>query len=255
MQFFDKIKIINKPFTQTKWLGISLDELNIKLNSQNLPKKKFYKKFYSKLFEKYKSFESFPKDFLEIKKKTAEYILKITFDNQRILSFGSGVGLVEEILNNLNPSLRLYIFDISDKSNILIKKNFRTIHLKKRINKKFNLIYLCQVLYAIPFSDCIKLIKKLSRHLTPDGKILLINTSIFDSENGVIHIKNVILNILKKLTIPIYKKFFPLQNRKKKQFWGWLRNNETYFEISKRANMKIDKCYSAAHQSFILLSK
>ena len=57
MQFFDKIKIINKPFTQTKWLGIILDELNIKLNSQNLPKKKFYKKFYSKLFEKYKSFE------------------------------------------------------------------------------------------------------------------------------------------------------------------------------------------------------
>jgi SAM-dependent methyltransferase len=252
---------IERGFSEVEWLSIYFDELDVELSSENLPTNNFYNQFYKKLLEKYNNFESLPKIWLQEKKITAENILKEINNNQKILSYGCGIGYIEKTLIELNPTLDLFALDFADNASHWIKTNFSEITFlnKLYIGQKFDLIYLCQLLYALSYSDCIELIKQLSHHLKPNGKILLINHSIIPCENGETETKHILKSYIKSIIRPFYKKYFqPLKKHKEKkhkeQFWGWQRDNKRYFEMAIEANMNISK-YSAAKQSFIMLSK
>jgi ubiquinone/menaquinone biosynthesis C-methylase UbiE len=252
---------IERGFSEVEWLNIYFDELDVELSSENLPTNNFYNQFYKKLLEKYNNIESLPKIWIQNKKNTAENILKEINNNQKILSYGCGTGYVEKTLIELNPTLDIFALDFADNARHWIKANFSKITFQNKlyISQKFDLIYLCQVLYALSYSDCIELIKQLSNHLKPNGKILLINSSIIPYENGEREAKHTLKSYIKSIIRPFYKKYFQFLKKNKKknkeQFWGWQRNNKKYFKMAIEANMNISKSYSAAKQSFIMLSK
>ena len=248
---------IEKTFTQIEWQNIYFDTLNVELNTNKLPTNNFYNKFYEELFRKYKNFESLPKNWLLAKQDTAINISKEVIDNQAVLSYGCGIGYVEKVLAEINPTLEVFTFDFSDDASKWIKNKFTEVTHQTNLeaNKKFDLIYLCQVLYALSYSDCVELIKKLSTHLKPNGKILLINTSITPLENGHIDPTQTLKTYLKNIIRPIYRTIFPISKNHKEQFWGWQRDNNKFCEMAIEANMNIHKCYSASKQSFILLAK
>ncbi len=248
---------IEKVFSQVEWLNIYFDELDVKLSSENLPTNNFYNQFYKKLLDKYNNIESLPKIWLQNKRNTAENILKEINNNQKILSYGCGIGYIEKTLIELNPTLDLFALDFADNASNWIKTNFSkiTFQNKLQISQKFDLIYLCQLLYALSYSDCIELIKQLSNHLKPNGKILLINSSIIPYENGEKEAKHTLKSYIKNIIRPFYKKYFQPLKKHKEQFWGWQRDNKSYFEMAIHANLNISKSYFAAKQSFIMLSK
>lgn len=247
---------IERGFSEVQWQNIYFDKLNVKLSSENLPKSNFYNQLYKKLLEKYNNIESLPKIWLQNKRETAENILKEINNNQQVLSYGCGIGYIEKTLIELNPTLNLFALDFADNAGNWIKANFSKItFLNKLQNEKFDLIYLCQLLYALSYSDCIELIKQLSNHLNPNGKILLINFSITPQENGEKVVNHTLKDYIKNIIRPFYKKYFQTLNKHSEQFWGWQRDNKRYFEIAIEANMNILKSYSAAKQSFIMLLK
>jgi len=248
---------IEKVFYQNEWLNIYFYELGIELSTENLPTNNFYNQFYKKLFEKYDNVECLPKFWLKGKRDTASNILKEINNNQQILSYGCGIGYVEKTIIELNPNLDLYALDFADNASNWIKTNFSKITYTNKllISQKFDLIYLCQVLYALSYFDCIELIKQLSNHLKPNGKILLINHSIIPQENGEKVSNHTLKNYIKNIMRPFYKKYFQTSKKYKVQFWGWERDNKKYFEMAIEANMNISKSWIAAKQSFIMLSK
>ena len=213
---------IEKGYCEIEWQNIYFDELEIELSTKNLPTNNFYNRFYKRLFEKYNNIESLPKIWLKNKRDTAKNILKEINNNQQVLSYGCGIGYVEKTLIELNASLDLYAFDFADNANHWIKTNFSKITYinKLPINHKFDLIYLCQLLYALSYSDCIELIKELSNHLKPSGKILLIHTSIIPHENGEKVSNHTLKNYIKNIMRPFYKKYFQTSKKHREQFWG-----------------------------------
>ena len=252
-----RINGVEKSFTQIEWHGIYFDELGVEISPHTLPTSDFYSNFYEELFNRYKNFESLPQSWLTVKYKTALCIVKELSNHQRILSYGCGIGYIETILAGINPNLAIDAFDFSENASKWISKNLLKINYTNNLSadKKYDLIYACQLLYALSYKDCVELIRLLSGHLKPNGKILLINTSINSDENGEISMYGGLKNKIRKILRPIYKKIHPILNIHKEQFWVWQRDNKKYCEMSIEANMSVSKCYHAANQSFILLTK
>lgn len=144
----------------------------------------FYRSFYTKLFSTYKDFKSLPPDWLSNKTATAEAIGKEASQNTSVFSYGCGIGFVEKQLLGFRPDLSVAAFDFAETAGKWIKQLHNITYTQGiQDQAKYDVIYLCQVLYALSFSDCVDLLKSLSKHLKINGKLILINTSITDEEN------------------------------------------------------------------------
>jgi SAM-dependent methyltransferase len=249
---------IEKPFWQAEWHNIKFKNLDITLSADKLASSDFYSSFYTKLFSTYKNAESLPPDWLINKTATAEAIEKEIGQNAAVLSYGCGLGFVEKQLARFRPDLSITAFDFAETAARWIKRDLYNITYTRTVQDgdKYEVIYLCQVLYALSFSDSVDLLKSLSKHLKNNGKLILINTSITDEENREVKlqksVKQKLSTQLKALIRTIYRFIFPT---KKIQFWGWERNNDRYIEIATAAGLKQINIYSKANQAFIILGK
>ena len=236
-------------FYQTEWQGISFYDLAIDITS-DLPSSEFYSKFYDSLFKKYDYFESLPEKWLISKNNTANNLLNHINKDDSVLSYGCGLGYIEHILHK--KKINLSVYDFASNSS---KWLFRDKHGLKEYNEltdKFDFIYISQLLYAFPYDDCVRLIKKLKKNLKPNGRILIIHTSINPLENGC-NYKNII-KLLKSFLLPIFH-FLKKKSVKNGQFWGWSRNNKMYIKIIKKSDMKVIKTlsYQNDEQSYIII--
>ena len=249
---------IEKPFWQAEWNNIKFKDLDIILFADKLPSSDFYSSFYTKLFSTYKNAYSLPPDWVSNKTATAEAIEQEISQNACVLSYGCGFGFVEKELARFRPDLSITAFDFAETAGRWIKRDSYNITFTQTVkdDDKYEVIYLCQVLYALSFSDSVDLLKSLSKQLKINGKLILINTSITDEENREENskksVKQKLVTQLKALIRPIYRFIFPT---KKIQLWGWQRNNDRYIEIATAAGLKQINIYSKANQAFIILGK
>ena len=149
-------------------------------------------------------------------------------------------------------------FDFSEISSQWIKKSSKV----KCVNnlsedKKYDIIYLCQVFYAIPCDGCSNILKSLSTKLKAGGQIILIDTSIIPSENGsnkmfdfIYKIKSAFDFIFTNLII--VNSYFDFG--RKKQLWGWQRNNCKTCELVRKAGLNVYKQFPSDNQSFTLIT-
>jgi len=250
-----KSKSFEKKVNQIEWQNIYFDELGIELSPHNLPNSDFYSKFYTHLFKRYKEYGDLPKSWLHGKEETAKRILQELSVDDTILSYGCGIGYIEKKLKQFNKNIEIDSYDFSDMASRWIKMEKLDINYINQlpIGKEYNFIYLCQLMYAIPYSECVALLISLSNKLKPNGRLLMINTSTISSENGVY--VNKFISKLKAIYHFANQKIGYIPTNKKMQLWGWERNNAKYCEMAFEANLKIIKIYSAENQSFIVLSK
>ena len=88
---------IEETFTQIEWQNIYFSEIGVDLDANKLLTRDFYNKFYKELFNRYENYEALPESWLEIKKDTAINILNEMSGNEEVLSYGCGIGYVENI--------------------------------------------------------------------------------------------------------------------------------------------------------------
>ncbi len=211
-------------------------------------------------FNKYKHYSNLPKTWLIAKKNTATSIFKNLNGSKEVLSFGCGIGFIETIIADLGTDLFIDAFDFSEISSKWIKNSMKINCINSICDKKkYDMIYLCQVSYAFPEDDCVIVLKNLASKLKKGGQILLIDTSMIPSENGlskylnlVYYIKS-IFNIIFHFFEYIIKIFFPVMNMKK-QFWGWQRVNKKTSEFVTKAGLKLIKQFASDNQSFTLIT-
>ena len=236
-------KKLQKPFWQNSWLNINFKELGVELSSKKLASSNFYNAFYLKLFEKYSGYDLMPADWEEIG------------FNSSVLSYGCGLGYIEKCIVSLRSDLELCVFDYASKSDLWLR-DIPSITFLDCIppDKEFDLIYLSQVLYALPSSDSVNLLKTLYHHLSQKGKLILINTSVRERENGVAGSMRRFEPKLMTSLFDFWQQYIPMF-MENTQFWGWHRDNATYLGFSHKAGFRANRTYFSANQSFIVLDK
>lgn len=239
---------------QDEWQDIYFKDLNVELSRTRLATQEFYSAFYKALFATYNSYQSLPCKWRKEKRATADQISRELSIDGSVLSFGCGIGFIEKILTDTRPDLSITSFDFSEMASKWINEEVMSINCVTEIDEtdKFDAIYLCQVLYAMPYDECIKIINYLSKHLTENGIMILINTSATPLENNHLTLRPSVLSKLKGLLRSLYQLVIP-DSAKGIQFWGWARDNKAYISIARAANLNVRNVYSAANQSFIVL--
>tara|TARA_B100001057_G_scaffold80535_1_gene75772 strand:- start:5747 stop:6097 length:351 start_codon:yes stop_codon:yes gene_type:complete len=109
-----------KNFYQTHWQDISFLDINVKLTN-DLPTPAFY----DHLFNKYSKHEKLPENWLLQKNDTAQNIKRFLKEGDKVLSYGSGLGYVEDILNDRN--IELSVFDCSSVSSKWLSVETKTL--------------------------------------------------------------------------------------------------------------------------------
>ena len=107
-----------------------------------------------------------------------------------------------------------------------------------------------QVIYALEDQEILETLNKLKKYLKPSGKIIAVNSSIYNHENETK--KNTFLfkqfiKLLKDFLRPFYLKIL---RKKNVQFWGYERGNQTYKKLFSKADFIIKENFVAANQSF-----
>ena len=210
-----------------EWQGLKFAEIGIKPSLFKQASRDFYDAFYYTLFDKYKSFAELPVSWQLNKLAVATEIKNWLPRGSSVLSYGCGLGFVEHEVLKVRNDIKLRCFDISDIPGKWFKSQNSKIHFSDALekNEQFDIIMCIQLTYSLDREVFVKIFKSLQSKLTENGKILCVDHSIINEENGIICssvIEKFIWQI-KPLFRPIYNYIF---RRNKAQFWGWLRDNE-----------------------------
>lgn len=72
-----------KKFYQTEWQGINFDSF-YDVSSIKIADSEFYNSYYKEFFQKFKNFEPLPKEWRNIKNKTADLIISKITDEKKL---------------------------------------------------------------------------------------------------------------------------------------------------------------------------
>lgn len=220
-----KIKI-QLPFYQKEWFGIKFSDLNVKLSLVSIPTKIFYDSFYNFFISKYSSFDALPIDYLNEKAQISKYIIKY-YSDKKILSYGSGLGVVEKVC--LENKVNISAYDSSKETNDFIPGLNYINDLQTSL--KYDIIYFSYVLYSMKSNEISKLLQQIKNKLKKDGELII----IFSERESI-----TVRSILRILYIFLFK-------RLNYQFWGFERNRFFYIELFQKHNfnkIRFDKIHN-----------
>ncbi len=248
------------PFCQSEWQGITFSSLGVNLSLTDLPTPDFYTAFYSRLVETYGTYRNLPADWLRSKTNTSRELSACIELDSTVLSFGCGIGFVEWVLARERPDLKIFCHDfagvpgswpIADLENV--EFGWVPAQSGEQRSKLFNVIYLCQVLYAVPYGEAIDLLTTLANQLVDGGMLILVDSSVLPEENGQDDQEHSALApVLAKFVKKSYRKLFGASRIQDPQFWGWQRDNQRYQAIIEEAGLESIDVFAAAGQSFHL---
>lgn len=246
--------LIEVPFWQEEWHGIRFSTLSTPMSSATLASSNFYTAFYDAFFEKYSSFADLDTGWRRIKHDTATKLSELLPPGAKVLSYGCGLGYVEYVLSQLRTDLHLSGYDFSSHWGDMLNKEMHSIHQVGKVGpNEYDVIYLVQVMYALPSSEGTALLTSMKSSLREGGRIILFNTSGAPAENGILANGDPeLLAKIKGIVRPVYFRLLSLLGLNKKQFWGWHRNNASYTKMLRDAGFEIDTISCSAQQSFIV---
>ena len=237
-------------FYENCWHNIKFSDLDTDLSLFKMPNKNFYNELYKKFFIKYKSFKELNKKYLRAKENTAIKISKIIGRNFTCLSIGCGIGIVENVLSK-KTSNKIHAIDFAN-SYKFIRSNKRIKILKNLKNKKkYDLIYVCQLLYSLDDEQIYNLSNSIKKKLKKNGIFLTIDTSIeniYKNYNQLSFFKNFHLKFLKTIS-PYY---FLLFKKDVFQLYGYQRTNDEIIKIINKSGFKISELSTNDNQTYLL---
>lgn len=230
-------------FYQESWLGIPFTAF-AGVSFFRLADSRFYSSFYEELFRRHKSWDNLPPEWLETKKKDAEWLIEQIRLNlafrpadappYRVLSIGSGTGLMEWLILQAIPNLELYV---NEPSTIGMKWT-KTFIPAERIfigfppaclpaDIKYDLIYLSAVDYAFSRRSFERLLETLRGQLEKGGELLCLSASLLQEDSFIGGLVNVLKNIIRCI--------LHFSGIRRQQFWGWRRTSKEYVKLFRKA--------------------
>tara|TARA_Y100000590_G_scaffold455548_1_gene604429 strand:+ start:46 stop:735 length:690 start_codon:yes stop_codon:yes gene_type:complete len=182
---------------------------------------------------------------------------EINFNPNNILDFGCGVGILTKYLIDYFPDSQMYAYDNSEESLKYLKEKLPKVICLNNLNtdKKFDLIFLSNVIHHVTNSEREDLFKKIYSLLNEKGQLIIFEHNPlnpvtlkivakceFDKDAELIKKKNLVnicLNNKLKVINSGYIHFFP---SKLKLFFGlekylkWLFLGAQYFCIFEKEN-------------------
>jgi len=212
---------------QTSWHGIPFESFATAFSSQ-LPDSSFYSCFYENFHRKYRGVDDLDQSWVSLKRQAAGLITnnpKIK-KNDRILSIGCGLGLIEMVLLQ-EGFLKLEITEVSEESlrwilPLVPSENAHIGFFPDCIphNDKYDFVLLASVEYFLDDVELKKLLRAVHERLLPGGICMLISWS-FDNMrlpwSLVAVIKDFARLIIDKVGV-----------KSRGQFWGYIRRPEEF---------------------------
>jgi protein-L-isoaspartate O-methyltransferase len=227
-----------RAFYQTEWLGISFFGL-AETSGRRLADSKFYDAFYRAVFQKYAGYEALDPEWRQIKDEITDWLAARIPDGARVLSVGCGLGYMEQRLwRKHGDRLDLHVQDYASESLRWLRQVMPAEHIhdaneneKARLTEPdgYDLIYLSGVDYALPDSELIALLSRLTGRLRKNGRILVISGSFAEESVGQRFIR-----AFKEATKWLLERFGLY---KRGQLWGWMRSRKEYRGIMREAGL------------------
>lgn len=226
-------KKINIPFYQNQWFGIKFLSLNTNKYLFKRANKNFYTNFYKEFKKKYKNINSLPSSYKKGKKQLADFLYE-NYCDKTILSYGSGIGVIE--LQLVKSSINITCHDSATNANFLVKD---FLDYKDTLTEKYDVIYFSYVLYSMKKSEIIDTLKSLKNHLNYNGEII-----VFFNERKKVDLRS-ILRIIKII----------LFGKGEFQFWGYERNSNFYVSLFKNSGFILNKEFCIANHRCLIYTK
>lgn len=179
-------------FYQESWQGIPFTSFS-HISFFHLAEPKFYAVFYEELFRRYKDWDDLPAQWRENKRKDARWLVgqlraKLVQEPSgrtepvRVLSIGSGVGYMENVLLDEMPDLELHVNEPSTVSMRWLRQRVPNERIYIGLppaclpaDVRYDMIYLSTVDYGIPTREFAHLLSELRAQLLPGGEIILLS--------------------------------------------------------------------------------
>lgn len=240
--------IFESPSHQTEWNGLSLTDIakeaGIPLNQ--VAASDFYSTFYKRLEATGFIFDP---EWLKQKKLLSKFMRTFIDDflanqsNATFLSLGVGTGVVEEDI--LNDGIEIDLQECQSSSlNYLRSKN---IQFKSYIgtdlsiipDSSYDIVFAFTISYCFSYNDYIDLMKHIHRILTPNGQLIIFDSSSMRFKNSYLmhYIKCTI-----RLPINIVKRYIG-RHIHKPIFWGWFRHPYLHKTLAKKAGFIIENSF------------
>ncbi len=215
-------------FYNSQWFGINFEDI-LKLSRRHIAGQDFYERFYKEFFDKHQSFDDLDNDWKEEKERVGDFLCS-QLPTGKLLSVGAGLGYIECYINrNFSDKVEVHVSDFSDASNKWLRKELpeERIH-KENFGNDYDLIYICNVDYALTNSEFVEMLLELSPALNSSGEFVIL-THILKGDlwySGLRRAKDLVKHCLEIF-----------QLKRKSQFWGYLRTENDFMLMFNDADM------------------
>jgi len=251
-------------FTQTEWQGIQFSDLGVPLDPGQPAAPAFYEAFYRRLMEVFPMLNDLPEIWQVGKRETASAIATLVNQNDRLLSYGAGLGYVEQRLVKEHGLRGVSVCDVAPAASHFDPEGLLTPidtpSYSQGEGQEFDVIIMVQVLYALERTDAIKVLQNLKQMTAPGGQMILFNTSPILVENGEVETRSQPARLrVAARNIPLLHKLVQRLRRtrlgpKQGQGWGWARDNECVRIVLNDAGFDSLKFFAVAGQSVVVAS-
>ena len=247
-------------FTQTEWQGIQFSDLGVPLDPGQPAAPAFYEAFYRRLMEVFPMLNDLPEIWQVGKRETASAIATLVNQNDRLLSYGAGLGYVEQRLVKEHGLRGVSVCDVAPAASHFDPEGLLTPidtpSYSQGEGQEFDVIIMVQVLYALERTDAIEALQNLKQMLAPGGQLILFNTSSILRENGEVNPRSLPARLRATArNVPRMRKLARRLLRKRvgpEQGWGWARDNECVRNILNDAGFGSLKFFAMAGQSVVV---
>lgn len=223
-----------KRFYQKEWHGIPFLEF-IDKYSDKLADEQFYRSYYKSFFNRYESYSDLDPAWLEEKKNVAKWLVETLPEGSTICSIGCGVGYIEQYLwINHSSQYEIFVQDFAPEAcqwldEIIPSENIFNLDIVQlNMEKKFDLIYLSAIAYAMSDNDLIEFLCSIKKLLSPRGKVVLVSSGYYEKPVFPASLINIFKDCIKQIL-----SYCLLYERG--QFWGWLRTSKEFELIMQQA--------------------
>ena len=153
--------VIERWFTQTEWQGIQFSRLGVPLTTKEPASARFYSAFYQALRDRYPEYESLPADWREAKRDTAHELAAVMPQDARVLSCGSGIGYVEDVLVREIGMTNLVLWDWAPNAASYAPQGHLTyvetldLQPSRDDHGRYDFVFLTQVLYGMSTPEAV----------------------------------------------------------------------------------------------------
>lgn len=220
-----------QPFWETEWQGIVFSEI-ASTSETELAGAEFYNAFYRELYGRYAGYDDLAPSWRNEKRELVTWLRGQLTGPSRVLSVGCGLGYMECLLHeSAGERIELHVSEYAIEALRWIRERMPADRIHDETSdslsdatRRFDLIYLSAVDYALPQAALVNLLRQQRERLAPSGACVLISASYMEENPSL---RERVLFTVKATARRIIGRRPPAPG-KRGQLWGWKRTRSEY---------------------------